>query len=72
MAKYTLTEEDLRLEMWLREREQGKLVWETKDGQKIPLKDMSDSHLQNALNKLIECSEMEDIKAEFDSFSIKK
>ena len=66
MSNYTLTEEDLMLEMWLRAREQRKLIWKTKDGKEIPLKDMSDSHLQNALNMLIKHSEMEDIKAEFD------
>lgn len=68
MGKYTLTEEDLRLEMWLRARGQRKLIWKAKDGKEIPLKDMSDSHLQNALNMLIKHSEMEEIKAEFDAW----
>ena len=42
------TVDDLRRELWLRKREQ--LVWETKNGQLIPLTLMSEEHLENAIN----------------------
>ena len=42
------TVDDLRRELWLRKRE--KLVWETKNGQLIPLTLMSEEHLENAIN----------------------
>ena len=44
-----LTRKDLEMERWLRRREEGILCWTTKDGKRIPLKDMSDSHIEHAL-----------------------
>lgn len=43
---------DLLLEKWLRSRNSGQLCWKTRDGRAVPLKDMSDKHLQNALDML--------------------
>jgi hypothetical protein len=40
--------EDLEKELWLRQREE--LIWETKDGTQIPLKEMSTEHIVNAIN----------------------
>lgn len=37
--------EDLLLELFLRKRESGSLVWKTKEGKIIPIKDLSDNHL---------------------------
>lgn len=36
---------DLMLELFLRKRETGSLVWKTKEGKNIPIKDLSDEHL---------------------------
>lgn len=44
------TIEDLRLEQFLRNRNSGKLVWKTKEGRIIPIKELSDEHLTNILN----------------------
>lgn len=43
---------DLKLESWLRARNNGSLVWKTKDGTCIPIKDMTDQHLVNSINML--------------------
>ena len=43
------TIEDLRLEQFLRNRNSGKLVWKTKEGRIIPLKEVSDEHLRNII-----------------------
>lgn len=53
--------DDLKLELWLRRRNSGKLVWTTKDNTKIPIKDMSTQHIINAINMLDWQNELEDI-----------
>ena len=52
---------DLELELWLRSRDKGEIVWQTKSGEIIPIQKMSDTHLFNAINKLSEYEEMKDI-----------
>ena len=44
------TKEDIAMELWLRERNDGDLRWVTKNGQEIPIKHMSADHLRNILN----------------------
>lgn len=44
---------DLLLERFLRARNSGDLVWETKTGKIIPVKEMNDNHLQNTINMLL-------------------
>ena len=48
----TATYLDLKLELWLRQREADNILWETKSGDKLSIKKMSDSHLINAINLL--------------------
>lgn len=44
--------QDLKLELWLRKRNSGSIIWTTKDSKNIPIKDMSNKHLVNALKML--------------------
>lgn len=50
MLKATI--DDIKQELWFRLREKKYIVWETKDGQQIPIKDLSDTHLINIINCL--------------------
>lgn len=51
---------DLKLELWLRQRNDGEIKWTTKDGREIPLKDMSTDHIRNAINYVERKDEMVD------------
>ena len=51
------TLEDLELELWLRQRERKQLLWKTKDGKSIPIDEMTDKHLINAITRLYIISE---------------
>ena len=44
---------DLKLELWLRQRNHNSIVWTTKQGDNIPINQMTDEHLINAI-KIIE------------------
>ena len=47
------TIQDLKLELWLRQCNSGFIIWTTKDGKNIPIKDMDNNHLVNTLNMLL-------------------
>ena len=59
---------DLIKERWLRERNRGEIKWVTKDGNEIPIKDMTNEHLENAINRLIKNKEYEEIAAEYAAY----
>lgn len=50
---------DLKLEAWLRARNNGTLVWETRNHDMISIKNMSDGHLINTINMLEKQAEFE-------------
>lgn len=50
---------DLKLEFWLRQRNSDSIVWTTKDGKNISIKNMDDKHLYNTLKMLLKQKEEE-------------
>lgn len=53
------TYQDLLLEKWLRQRDSEEIFWKTKNGDKIPIKRLSDYHLDNIINLFNKASEEE-------------
>lgn len=63
---------DVFTEYWLRKRNNGTLVWTTKEGKNIPIKDLSDDHLVNILNMFLraqaEQEEQEEIMSHLEDY----
>lgn len=55
MRKATI--QDLKLELWLRQRNSSSIIWTTKDNKNIPIKDMDNNHLVNTIKMLIKQEE---------------
>lgn len=60
------TLKSLQLELWLRRRNSGELRWTTKDGREIPIKDMTDKHIENAISTLLRLDDMIEIEVDYD------
>ena len=61
------TIEDLRMELWLRRRNNKEIVWITKQGEEIPIQDMEDAHLMNAINVMYKIEEHIAMQSEFEA-----
>lgn len=61
------TIQDLKLELWLRQRNSGFIIWTTKNGKNISIKDMNNNHLVNTLNMLLL---QEEKQKEYDSIMV--
>lgn len=44
--------EDLKMELWLRLRDEKKIKWTCRNGEQIAIKDMSFNHLVNTIKML--------------------
>lgn len=44
--------EDLKMELWLRLRDEKKIKWTCRNGEQIAIKDMSFTHLVNTIKML--------------------
>ena len=60
MEKINADLSDLMTELWLRNRKKGLIVWTTKDGKVIPIKDLDDKHLVNIIRMLRRVDAKED------------
>lgn len=60
MEKINADLSDLMTELWLRNRKKGLIVWTTKDGKVIPIKDLDDKHLVNIVRMLRRIDAKED------------
>lgn len=57
------TIDDLKKELWLKERDNGDIVWVNKDGDKIAIKEMSEEYLKNVIRYLERAEEFEYIQS---------
>lgn len=53
------TIDDLLREQWLRRRDSGQIVWTNEMGDRIAIKNLSDQHLQNAIDICLKSNESE-------------
>ena len=68
MTKRLASLSDLKMELWLRRRCLGDIVWVTKDGRDIPIKNMCRNHLINAINMIENNNEISDHIGDYDPY----
>lgn len=51
---------DLLLERWLRARNENLIVWKTNNGDEIPIKNLSDKHLDNSIDCMKKAYDIDD------------
>lgn len=56
--------EVLKFEKLLRARNNGSLMWTTRDGRQVPVKDMTDEHLNNSITMLERAQEHQEMLME--------
>lgn len=59
MRKATIT--DLKLELWLRQRNSGNIYWETRDGRQVSINNMDNNHLVNTIKMLLRQEEEDEV-----------
>lgn len=57
---------DLQLELWLRHRNNNSIVWTTKQGENIPINQMTDEHLINTINLMEKIREYKMVQFEHE------
>lgn len=57
--------QDLTRELWLRNRNAGQIKWTTKNGESIPINEMSDTHLLNAIKMLLQRQYISELTEEY-------
>ena len=66
------TLDDLSKELWLRMRQSGSLYWETRNGERVSIKDMDTNHLINTIKMLVrkeeEQSKFSELEGEFAAY----
>lgn len=58
---------DLELELWLRQRNNNSIVWTTKQGENIPINQMTDEHLINAIKRIEKFEDIQNFRLELEA-----
>jgi hypothetical protein len=61
---------DLERELWLRLRDSNQIVWTTRQGKEISIKEMETSHLINCINMINNYEDAMDHIGDFDPLEL--
>ena len=59
---------DIRLEIWIRERNERDIIWTTKEGLDVPIRDMSLNHLRNVERMLEKNENLSELWCEYRAY----